>query len=138
MPTLVVRLPDGSENEHEITGELKLGRQAGNDLLLTEGGVSRNHARVFEDGGTVFIEDLGSANGTFVDGERIAEPTPLTPQSEVVLGDYTLRLKAAAAPSRSGSRKAAKSAPAPVEEIGLARWAEKQAGASSEGQRIEH
>ncbi|MCY1014706.1 FHA domain-containing protein [Pyxidicoccus sp. MSG2] len=117
MPTLVVRLPDGSENEHEITGELKLGRQAGNDLLLTEGGVSRNHARVFEDGGAVFIEDLGSANGTFVDGERIADPTPLTPQSEVVLGDYTLRLKVAAAPSRSGPRKAAKAAAPPAEEM---------------------
>lgn len=116
MPTLVVRLPDGSENEYEVTGELKLGRQAGNDILLTEGGVSRNHARVFEDGGAVFIEDLSSANGTFVDGERIADPTPLTPQSEVVLGDYTLRLKAAAAPSRSGPRRAAKSAP-PVEEM---------------------
>ncbi|MFP2932463.1 FHA domain-containing protein, partial [Pyxidicoccus sp. 3LG] len=100
MATLVVRLPDGTENEHEVTGELKLGRQQGCDILLTEGGVSRTHARVFEDGGTVLIEDLGSANGTFVDGERIAEPTPLTPQSEVVLGDYTLRLKVSA-PSRN-------------------------------------
>jgi pSer/pThr/pTyr-binding forkhead associated (FHA) protein/tetratricopeptide (TPR) repeat protein len=109
MPTLVVRLPDGTEQEYEVTGELKLGRQAGNDILLTEGGVSRNHARVFEDGGTVFVEDLSSANGTFVDGERIADPTPLTPQSEVVLGDYTLRLKPAA-PARSGPRKAVKPA----------------------------
>jgi len=115
MPTLVVRLPDGTEQEHALAGELKLGRQAGNDLLLTEGGVSRNHARVFEDGGAVFIEDLGSANGTFVDGERIGEPTPLTPQSEVVLGDYTLRLKSGTA-SRSGLRKAAKAA-APTEEL---------------------
>ncbi|MFP2911436.1 FHA domain-containing protein, partial [Pyxidicoccus sp. 3LFB2] len=108
MATLVVRLPDGTEQEHELSGELKLGRQAGNDVVLTEGGVSRNHARVFEDGGAVFIEDLSSANGTFVDGERIAEPTPLTPQSEVVLGDYTLSLKVAAAPARSGPRRAAK------------------------------
>jgi pSer/pThr/pTyr-binding forkhead associated (FHA) protein/tetratricopeptide (TPR) repeat protein len=116
MPTLVVRLPDGSENEYEVAGELKLGRQQGSDILLTEGGVSRTHAVVFEDGGTVFIEDKASANGTFVDGERIMEPTPLTPESEVVLGDYTLRLKPAAAPSRgSGSRKAAKAA-APVSE----------------------
>ncbi|WP_408890648.1 FHA domain-containing protein [Myxococcus faecalis] len=109
MATLVVRLPDGTENEHEVVGELKLGRQQGCDILLTEGGVSRTHARVFTEAGTVFIEDLGSANGTFVNGEAIAEPTALTPQTEVVLGDYTLTLKAA--PSRaSGARRAAKSA----------------------------
>ncbi|WP_426751483.1 FHA domain-containing protein [Myxococcus sp. Y35] len=112
MPTLVVRLPDGTENEFVITGELKIGRQQGSDILLTEGGVSRTHARVFEEGGTVFIDDVGSANGTFVDGKRIMAPTALTPQSEVLLGDYTLRLKA---PARaSGSRRAAKP-PADVE-----------------------
>ncbi|MCP3105002.1 FHA domain-containing protein [Myxococcus sp. K15C18031901] len=109
MATLVVRLPDGTENEHEVSGELKLGRQQGSDILLTEGGVSRTHARVYSEGGTVYIEDLGSANGTFVNGERIAEPTALTPQSEVVLGDYTLSLKAASGAARSsGARKAAK------------------------------
>lgn len=109
MPTLVVRLPDGTENEHEIVGELKLGRQQGCEVLLTEGGVSRTHARVFTEAGGVFIEDLGSANGTFVDGERIAEPTALTPQSEVILGDYTLSLKAG--PSKStGARRAARPA----------------------------
>ncbi|WP_141332562.1 FHA domain-containing protein [Myxococcus sp. AB025B] len=109
MATLVVRLPDGTENEHEVVGELKLGRQQGCDILLTEGGVSRTHARVFTEAGTVFIEDLGSANGTFVNGEAIAEPTALTPQTEVVLGDYTLTLKAA--PSRAGAERG----PEPVE-----------------------
>ena len=72
MPTLVVRHPDGSESEHELSGELKIGRQEGNDLVLAEGGVSRQHARVFVEGGKVMVEDAGSANGTFVDGERIA------------------------------------------------------------------
>ncbi|MFY2563021.1 FHA domain-containing protein [Corallococcus terminator] len=117
MPTLVVRLPDGTENEHEVVGELKLGRQQGCEVLLTEGGVSRTHARVFTESGGVFIEDLGSANGTFVDGERIAEPTALTPQSEVILGDYTLSLKAA--PSRAtGARRAAKPAGAEAMPVG--------------------
>jgi pSer/pThr/pTyr-binding forkhead associated (FHA) protein len=113
MPTLVVRQPDGTEQEYEVTGELKLGRQQGSDILLTEGGVSRTHAVVYEDGGTVFIEDKASANGTFVDGERIMGPTALTPQAEVVLGDYTLRLKAAAPARATGARRAAKAAPPP-------------------------
>ncbi len=116
MPTLIVRHPDGTESEQPLSGELKIGRQEGNDLVLVEGGVSRKHARFFVEGGKVLVEDLGSANGTFVDGERIAEPTPLTPQSQVVLGDYELKLKAGRA--ASGPRKAARPAAAGAPELG--------------------
>ncbi|HEX8824070.1 MAG TPA: FHA domain-containing protein [Archangium sp.] len=112
MSTLVLRHPDGSESEHELSGELKIGRQEGtNDLVLTEGGVSRRHARFFEEGGKVMVEDVGSANGTFVDGQRITGMTPLTAKSQVLLGDYELRLKASSArpaPAASGARKAVK------------------------------
>ena len=111
MPTLIVLHPDGTESEHELSGELKIGRQEGNELVLTEGGVSRKHARFFVDGGKVVVEDLGSANGTYVDGERIEGPTPLTPQSQVVLGDYQLKIKGGGR-AASGARKAAgKSSP---------------------------
>ncbi|MFY0578426.1 FHA domain-containing protein [Cystobacter fuscus] len=107
MPTLVIRHPDGSESEQELSGELRVGRQEGtNDLVLAEGGVSRRHARFFEEDGAVMVEDVGSANGTFVDGQRITGPTALTPTSEVVLGDYALRLKAPARPA--GVRRSAK------------------------------
>ena len=54
----------------------------------------------------------GSANGTYVDEERIDAPTPLTPQSQVVLGDYAIKLKAGAR-SASGARRAALEAAAP-------------------------
>lgn len=111
MPTLIVLHPDGTESEHELAGELKIGRQDGNELVLTEGGVSRKHARFFVDGGKVLVEDLGSANGTYVDGERIEGATPLTPQSQVVLGDYQLKIKGGGR-AASGARKAAgKSSP---------------------------
>lgn len=118
MATLVVRHPDGSESEHELSGELKIGRQEGtNDLVLAEGGVSRRHARFFEEGGKVMVEDVGSANGTFVDGQRITGMTPLTPKSQVLLGDYEMRLKAssarpAAAPPPSDNPRATRSMPA--------------------------
>ncbi|NPD29239.1 FHA domain-containing protein [Corallococcus exiguus] len=105
MPTLVVRHPDGTEHEHEVAGELKIGRQQGNDLVLTEGGVSRQHARIYVEGGTVYVEDGGSQNGTFVDGERIEGPTALTPASQVLLGDYEMKLKGNAR-STSGRRAA--------------------------------
>ncbi len=63
--------------------------------------MSRRHARFFDEGGKVLVEDVGSANGTFVDGERITGMTPLTPKSQVLVGDYEMRLKASARPSAS-------------------------------------
>lgn len=104
MPTLLIRHPDGSETEHELFGDLRIGRQDGNDLILTEGGVSRQHARVFLEGGKVLLEDLNSANGTYVDGERIDGVVVLTPQSQVVLGDYELKIKGGTR-SAGGARK---------------------------------
>src|SRR5436309_3376374 len=41
--------------------------------------LSRQHARIWDDGGRLTIEDLGSSNGTFVNGTRITAPTPLQP-----------------------------------------------------------
>ncbi|HYH98107.1 FHA domain-containing protein [Hyalangium sp.] len=111
MPTLVVRHPDGSETEHELADELTIGRQESNALVLTEGGVSRQHARFFVEGGKVLLEDLSSANGTYVDGERIGEVTVLTSQSQVVLGDYELKLKGGGGRSSTGARKSARPAP---------------------------
>jgi pSer/pThr/pTyr-binding forkhead associated (FHA) protein/tetratricopeptide (TPR) repeat protein len=106
MATLIVLHPDGTESEHELAGELKIGRQEGNELVLTEGGVSRKHARFFVSGGKVLVEDFGSANGTYVDGERIEGPTPLTPQSQVVLGDYQLKIKSGGRGSNSARKPA--------------------------------
>jgi len=55
-------LPPGSE--------LVLGRSEGCDVTIADGSVSRLHARLVADIEGVYVEDLGSANGTFVDGER--------------------------------------------------------------------
>ncbi|MBX7096746.1 MAG: FHA domain-containing protein [Myxococcaceae bacterium] len=100
MATLLIRHPDGTEEERELEGELSVGRADGNELVLTEGGVSRKHARFFTDGEELKVEDVGSANGTFVDGERITGPTVVGPRAQVVIGDYELKLKGAAAASR--------------------------------------
>jgi pSer/pThr/pTyr-binding forkhead associated (FHA) protein len=113
MPTLVIRSPDGSEQEQQFEGELIIGRADGSGLVLSEGGVSRKHARVFVSGSQVQVEDLGSANGTYVDGEKIAGPTAITSASKVELGDYSIRLKPSAART-SGKRPAAR----PIEDPG--------------------
>lgn len=104
MPTLLIRGPDGSTREHAFEGELSIGRADGNGLILTEGGVSRRHAVIRVADGVLSIEDLGSANGTWVDEARIEALTPLRPTSQIAIGDYALTLKPAAAKPSSGAR----------------------------------
>ncbi len=50
MATLIIKNPDGSEQEQELAESLSVGRSEGNDLILSEGGVSRRHARFFVEG----------------------------------------------------------------------------------------
>lgn len=115
MATLVVSGPDGFKDEKDISGELTIGRADNNDLILTAGGVSRRHARVYLQDGQVLIEDSGSANGTFVAGAKIKGAQPLTAGAKVVIGDYELALKAAGArkPSGANHNKVAKPAVVP-------------------------
>ena len=51
---------------------IRIGRASDNDIVLIHPSVSRNHLELFYDGeGNVFLTDLNSANGTFVNGQRI-------------------------------------------------------------------
>lgn len=61
----------GSGREIPLKAETIFGRSGECDVLLTEGHASRRHARVLLADGTYWLEDLGSSNGTFVNGSRI-------------------------------------------------------------------
>jgi RND superfamily putative drug exporter len=54
--------------------------------------LSRRHARIFERDGDLFVEDLGSMNGTYVNGRRVGGVTPLRPGDGLLLGSTTLRV----------------------------------------------
>jgi two-component system, cell cycle response regulator len=68
-----------------------LGRSQDADLKLGEEGVSRLHARFAMDSGSVSVVDLGSRNGTFVNGERISEPHGLLDGDQIAIGNVVLR-----------------------------------------------
>ncbi len=68
-----------------------LGRGAGCDIQLTDSEVSRRHAMLEIRGDEVTLKDLGSTNGTFVDGVRVQE-SKLASQQEFSLGTTTLML----------------------------------------------
>lgn len=70
----------------------KIGRSPENDLVLVEGSLSRDHARIEYRAGRWFIEDLGSRNGTSVNGELLpfARSRPLRTGDRVLLGTRVL------------------------------------------------
>lgn len=72
MPELHLFLGEKSLGTFSLgKGELTIGRNPGNDILIDNAGVSRRHAVIRWSGDRAVVEDLGSANGTFVNGERI-------------------------------------------------------------------
>ena len=64
-----------------------LGRDPGNDITIDDPQVSRQHARIMRQGGLMVIEDLGSTNGTFVNGVRLTGSHTLASGDMIGLGD---------------------------------------------------
>ncbi len=85
----------------EVTDELLIGRHADDPGRLgNDEGLSRYHARVSLEAGEVCaLEDLGSTNGTFVNGRRISVPETLKEGDLITLGDSTLVVRELPAPA---------------------------------------
>lgn len=85
-------VPDGPSIECTLTDQedVDIGRDPQCPLPLPHIQVSWRHARIRRMGSTAFVEDLGSANGTFVDGRRILLPQILRPGNRIGIGPYTL------------------------------------------------
>jgi hypothetical protein len=74
--------------------EIVIGRSSELDMVLVEEMVSRKHARIALTDGTISIEDLGSTNGTFVNGEKVQQGT-LREGDRVLIGTNILKVVAA-------------------------------------------
>lgn len=88
------------------------------DVLLSDPSVSRSHARFIVQGSTVTLEDVGSTNGTFVNGQRLAPHTPVTLSdgAEIAFGGtkLTLRIPGAVPAPSAAEPEAVASAPPTV------------------------
>lgn len=67
--------------------QLNVGRDSSNDITINDAEISRRHARLTFQGGKYVLEDLGSTNGTFVNGQRLAGPRVLKPGEVVSFGE---------------------------------------------------
>jgi len=93
MEELLVTYPDGTHKKFSLSkGELLIGRDSDNDVVLPSPAVSRRHARIYMWDSQVFIEDLGSSNGIYVQGKRINEAALVKPGVPINIGEFTLNV----------------------------------------------
>src|SRR4030095_3680198 len=67
--------------------QITIGRDSVNEVVINDAEISRRHARLTFQGGKYVLEDLGSTNGTFVNGQRLAGPRVLKPGEVVSFGE---------------------------------------------------
>ena len=76
-----------------VTGPVIVGRAPGADIVIGAGYVSGRHARFQLMGENLFVEDLGSKNGTAVNGAYIGEPVPVRNKDVIAVGDVVIRAR---------------------------------------------
>src|SRR5688500_2283222 len=93
---LVLRVESGTQagQSFPLTApSVVIGRHAEAGIVLNDSQVSRRHARVELLTVQAILTDLNSANGTFVNGRRLAAPQPLNPGDLIQLGECRLRVE---------------------------------------------
>ena len=95
MPKLTV-LTEGIEpTSFELAKEVtSVGRVQGNDIVLDHQSVSGSHGELVLRGQDVYIRDLGSTNGSYIDGSKVAE-SPVQPGEVITFGEVQLKLEGA-------------------------------------------
>lgn len=90
MADAVPYLTDPSDQQHLLSGEtVTIGRAVECEIVITSKRVSREHARIQRKGRHVLLDDLNSANGTFLNGEQIRAATELREGDEITIGEVT-------------------------------------------------
>jgi len=85
---LIVRTGPNPGMVFDLTKEVTmLGRDVTNDIVVGDAEISRQHSRITRTPGGMVLEDLGSTNGTFVNGDRLVSPRVLTSSDLVGMGE---------------------------------------------------
>ena len=91
MPEIRVEAADGFKGRFPLVkDQVRIGRSRDCDILLPDLWLSRHHAEIRQKSGSFFLRDLGSMNGTRLNGERIEEERQLRPGDVISLAEYVL------------------------------------------------
>src|SRR4051812_10324308 len=102
-------IAEGKEAGKEFVfdqASVTIGRTSDCDVILYDPGVSRKHARIFTEGASVFVEDMGSSNGTKVNGS-VVKKKQLADGDAVSLGPVVFNFNSKVMPEEATSPKAA-------------------------------
>jgi hypothetical protein len=89
---VVVEPPEHRGRAYELADELTVGRAAGCQITLDDSFVSQLHARVFRRDGQLYVEDLGSTNGTYLNTRKVAGPTIVRRGDALQIGRTVMEL----------------------------------------------
>ena len=81
-----------SGRAYELADELTVGRAAGCQITLDDTYASQLHARVFRKDGQLFVEDLGSTNGTYLNRKKVTAPVALRKGDRLQVGKTVMEL----------------------------------------------
>ena len=91
MPKLTLVLDRKPVQVYELDQQvIRIGRGETSDVLIDNVSVSRRHAEIREENGAWLLRDLGSSNGTFLNGQRVHADQPLRPGDEISLGKFSI------------------------------------------------
>jgi serine phosphatase RsbU (regulator of sigma subunit)/pSer/pThr/pTyr-binding forkhead associated (FHA) protein len=108
--SLHVVTSDGAPFDHALDGEsFVIGRSSKADLTIPDRSMSRMHARLFQDNGSWFVEDLGSRNGTLLGGRPVETPATVGHGSVMQVGSTSVTVRESTRPVTSPGRTPAQS-----------------------------
>lgn len=116
MAALLLLTGPQAGRRHEVTGEVIIGRSPSCTISLEDAKVSRRHVRLALEGGEAKVSDLGSRNGTIVNGEKLESEIVLLPGDRLQVGDSTILFEPTARASLA-DRSTGDVSGLPVEEL---------------------
>jgi pSer/pThr/pTyr-binding forkhead associated (FHA) protein len=79
--------------EYGVGPGIGIGRAGANDISIQDSFASGRHARLYDREGMVYIEDMNSTNGTYVNGRRLGAQQVLRPSDRIRIGDTEFRFE---------------------------------------------
>jgi pSer/pThr/pTyr-binding forkhead associated (FHA) protein len=94
MYTLILKTGSGSSTRFPLFSTvINIGRDPGNIIVLGDTSVSRNHAQVMVEEGAVYVQDMGSQNGTYVNDRKIVGKAKIEVGDKLIVGNYNFVLQ---------------------------------------------